>query len=191
MQFEQRFWAGMAVGSVTLTYRRWRAPHAVAGRRHRAAGGMIEIDEARVVPPGSITDADARAAGYPEVGVLLDDLRGDPALPLYRIAFHYAGADPRTALAADDRLTAAQRADLDRRLDRLDAASTHGPWTADTLAVIAAHPGVRAGDLAAELSREREPFKIDVRKLKNLGLTTSLEVGYRLSPRGEAYCRAP
>ena len=191
MLFEQRFWAGIADGSVTLTYRRAAAPRAVAGRRHRVVGGMIEIDDVRVVPPGSVTDADARAAGYPEVGALLDDLRGDPELPLYRIAFHHAGADPRDALAADDRLTAAQRAELDRRLDRLDAASSHGPWTADTLALIAAHPGVRAGDLAAELGREREPFKIDVRKLKNLGLTISLEVGYELSPRGQAYCQAP
>jgi hypothetical protein len=30
---------------------------------------------------------------------------------------------------------------------------------------------------------------VDVRKLKNLGLTHSLEVGYRLSPRGIAYLR--
>jgi hypothetical protein len=29
------------------------------------------------------------------------------------------------------------------------------------------------------------PFKLDVRKLKELGLTESLPVGYRLSPRGE------
>jgi hypothetical protein len=29
-------------------------------------------------------------------------------------------------------------------------------------------------------------FKADVRKLKELGLTESLEVGYRLSPRGRA-----
>jgi hypothetical protein len=29
-------------------------------------------------------------------------------------------------------------------------------------------------------------FKRDVRKLKELGLTESLEVGYRLSPRGAA-----
>ena len=35
--------------------------------------------------------------------------------------------------------------------------------------------------------RERLPFKADVRKLKALGLTESLEVGYRLSPRGRAY----
>jgi hypothetical protein len=31
---------------------------------------------------------------------------------------------------------------------------------------------------------------VNVRKLKALGLTISLEVGYRLSPRGQAYLRA-
>ena len=30
------------------------------------------------------------------------------------------------------------------------------------------------------------PFKLNVRKLKALGLTESLEVGYRLSPRGKS-----
>ena len=44
-------------------------------------------------------------------------------------------------------------------------------------------------DLAAEVGRERDPFKIDVRKLKNLGLTRSYDVGYDLSPRGAAYLR--
>jgi hypothetical protein len=34
---------------------------------------------------------------------------------------------------------------------------------------------------------DRPAFKLDVRKLKRLGLTESLEVGYRLSPRGRAY----
>lgn len=40
---------------------------------------------------------------------------------------------------------------------------------------------------AAELGRERLPSKADVRKLKMLGLTESLEIGYRLSARGRAY----
>ena len=191
MLFEQRFWAGIADGSVTLTFRRWKAPRAVAGRRHRLAGGMIEIDSVRAVDPASVTESDARAAGYPGVGELLADLRGGPEPPLYRVTFHHVGADPRTALAEGGELSAEQRAELDRRLARLDAASTHGPWTAATLDVIAARPGVRAGDLAAELGRERDPLKTDVRKLKNLGLTLSLEVGYRLSPRGQAYRRAP
>ena len=48
---------------------------------------------------------------------------------------------------------------------------------------------MRAADLAASVGRETQPFKLDVRKLKGLGLTLSLEVGYRLSPRGEAFLR--
>lgn len=151
---------------------------------------MIEIDDVRLAEPGSITDQDASRAGYPNVSALLADLRGNGDQPLYRVAFHHVGADPRAALAADDQLNEDQLAKLDRRLARLDESSRHGPWTASTLAAIAAHPGVRAGDLAAELGRERTPFKVDVRKLKNLGLTLSLEVGYQLSPRGAAYRRA-
>ena len=46
---------------------------------------------------------------------------------------------------------------------------------------------MRAPDLAAQVGRETGEFKRDVRKLKELGLTISLEVGYRLSPRGQAY----
>ena len=55
------------------------------------------------------------------------------------------------------------------------------------LGLIADRPGTRAPDLAASLGRETARFKADVRKLKELGLTESLEVGYRLSPRGRAY----
>ena len=68
------------------------------------------------------------------------------------------------------------------RLARLDRASSHGAWTTEVLQTIAARPAVRAADLAAGFGRETQPFKLDVRKLKNLGLTLSLEVGYRLSP---------
>ena len=57
------------------------------------------------------------------------------------------------------------------------------------LRLIAERPGVRAPDLAAALGRETLPFKRDVRKLKELGLTNSLTVGYELSPRGRAYLR--
>lgn len=72
------------------------------------------------------------------------------------------------------------------RLDRFDRASSRGPWTRETLAIIGANPARRAADLAAALGRETAPFKRDVRKLKELGLTESLEIGYRLSPRGVA-----
>lgn len=66
----------------------------------------------------------------------------------------------------------------------MDGHSSFGPWTHETLRMIAEQPGVRAPDLATSVGRETRPFKIDVRKLKD---TESLPVGYRLSPRGRAF----
>ncbi len=43
-----------------------------------------------------------------------------------------------------------------------------------------------AATLAESIGRDRDSFKLDVRKLKNLGLTESLQTGYRISPRGLA-----
>jgi hypothetical protein len=188
MLFEQRFREGVQGGAVTVTFRRWKRRQAVAGHRYRTAVGMIEVDAVDVVTADEIGDAEVRVAGYPSRDALLADLRGTEDLPIYRVRFHaVAGPDPRDELAADEVLSDGDVAELDRRLDRLDRASSSGPWTAETLAVIAAHPAVRAGDLAERVGRERDPFKLDVRKLKNLGLTLSLDVGYRLSPRGRAY----
>jgi hypothetical protein len=186
--FEQRFREGVQDGSVTVTFRRWKRRQAVAGNRYRSAVGRIEVEAVDVVTEDAITDADVRRAGYPSKAALVADLRGTPELPIYRVQFHaVVGPDPREELAADAVLSEADLAELDKRLARLDRASSNGPWTRQTLGLIAAHPAVRAGDLAEMVGREREPFKLDVRKLKNLGLTISLERGYRLSPRGEAY----
>ena len=74
------------------------------------------------------------------------------------------------------------------RLDRWDAA-TEIPWTRKYLEMIGANETVRAPDLAARVGLEVPRFKRRVRQLKGLGLTISLDVGYRLSPRGRAYLR--
>jgi hypothetical protein len=186
--FEARFWPLIANGSVTLTFRRWKRPQVVAGRRYRTPGGMVEVERVDTVDPAMIRARDARRAGYESAAALVDDLRGDPALPVTRVQFHLVDdPDPRATLAATAALSAEDVTEIARRLERLDAASTHGPWTRATLDAIAASPATRAADLAAGLGRETAPFKLDVRKLKNLGLTLSLDVGYRLSPRGEAY----
>jgi hypothetical protein len=97
------------------------------------------------------------------------------------------GPDPRVALREQAELSDEDRRALDLRLDRWDAARADGPWTREVLRLIAENPGVRAPDLAASLGRETLPFKRDVRKLKELGLTLSLAVGYEISPRGRAY----
>lgn len=188
MLFDKRFWAGIADGSVTVAFRRWHRPRVLAGRSYRTAGQILDVVSVTEVDVGSVSEADATAAGYPDAAQLVADLRGDPGRLLYRIEFRRADRpDPRAELAARSRLDDADVVEITRRLDRLDRASTHGPWTRATLRLIADHPARRAGDLAEMVGRERAPFKIDVRKLKNLGLTESLDVGYRLSPRGSAY----
>jgi hypothetical protein len=187
--FAKWSWEGLADGSITATFRRWKRPQAVAGRTYRTPAGRIDVTEVEVVEPAAITDGDARASGYASADALRDGLRGDEALPIYRIRFRRAeDPDPRAVLQQDDAFDDAGRAELDRRLDRLDRASRHGPWTRTFLQLIADHPEVRAADLHELAGREElQDFKLDVRKLKALGLTVSFPRGYRLSPRGAAY----
>ena len=108
---------------------------------------------------------------------------------LYRIEVSDAGPDPRIALRNDADLDEEKVAEIDRRLDRMDRAADT-PWTLETLRLIAARPGIVSTELAAGMGLERLYFKQRVRRLKELGLTESLEVGYRLSPRGQTYLEA-
>jgi hypothetical protein len=192
VQFEARLQRGLVDGSISVCFRRWRRCQVVAGRRYRSPVGLVQVDAVDVLDGlDAITPGDARAAGYPDVASAVADLRApSPDTTLYRLRLHHVDeADPRSVLAASDALTPEDRAELERRLARLDRASKTGPWTITVLRLIESRPAVRATDLAASLGRERAPFKLDVRKLKALGLTISLEVGYRLSPRGEAFLR--
>jgi hypothetical protein len=188
MLFRQADLAAIAAGKITVAFRRWRRPAVKAGGTLQTSAGRLAIDSVERVEPEAITRADLRRAGFADRAALVALLRADG--DLYRIAFHVAGRDPRIALRARTALDVAERAEIAARLARLDRASSHGPWTEATLRAIAAAPGTRAADLAAGFGRERLSFKADVRKLKALGLTESLEVGYRLSPRGRAYLRS-
>ncbi len=178
---------GVRDGSLDLAFRRWRAPDVAPGRVFTTSAGQVRVEDVAVVDPAAISDADAGRAGWPDADRLRARLAGDAAWPTYRVRLVWAGDDPRIALRESTALTDGDVGDLDRRLARLDRAAAHGPWTLAYLRMIAARPQVRAPDLAVSVGRETAPFKIDVRKLKNLGLTISHRVGYELSPRGAAY----
>jgi hypothetical protein len=188
MQFEPRLRNGIHDGTITLAFRRWRRCQVVAGHQYRTGLGMVLAESVDVVEPADITPAQARDAGFSSVQALVDDLRGDPALPLYRIRFRPLDMpDPRDELAATAVLTDADAAAISGRLERMDRASKRGPWTMQVLSQIASQPGVSSVVLAPELDWERPDFKLHVRRLKELGLTISLDVGYRVSPRGAAF----
>ena len=176
--------AGIESGRIGAVYRRWVQTRVKVGSTRRTAVGVLEVTSVDSVDPGSLTSADAVEAGFETVSDLLTSA-GTRGGTLYRIRLRHVGPDPRVALrqAVPDE---EEMDDLTQRLRRLDEASMHGAWTWQTLTLIAENPGVRAEDLAGSVGREKMPFKLDVRKLKELGLTESLRTGYRLSPRGES-----
>lgn len=163
-------------GDVSLVFRRWKKPSVKTGGTLNTAVGQLAIDEVAEVDPAAITDAEAVAAGHASAAALLRELAGEGTV--YRVRVSFLGADPREAMREDTDLSGVLA-----KLGRL-------PWAQNYLDLIAQHPERRAGDLAAMLEMETQPFKINVRKLKALGLIESLEIGYRLSPRGEAARKA-
>ncbi len=147
----------------------------------------MRFDAVDPVELADVTDDEARRAGFADHAALAKELARHRDGRLYRIRLHREGDDPRIALREEAALSDDDVATITTRLDRLDRASSHGAWTCATLALIRDRPATRAPDLAASVGRDTQPFKLDVRKLKNLGLTISLRVGYELSPRGRAY----
>lgn len=178
---------GVADGTMTVAFRRWKKQAVKPGSTFKTIAGVVRVVSVRAVRPEKISRADAVRAGHPDADSVRKRLAGEDDWTTYRIELEYAGEDPRVALRASADLTDEDVAEIDARLERLDRASSHGRWTMRTLALIEQHPQRRAPDLAELEGRETAPFKIDVRKLKNLGLTISHPVGYELSPRGIAY----
>lgn len=187
MLFPAALWPGLASGEVTAAYRSWKRPTVKAGGTLITPAGQLAIDAVDVIDPATITDADARLAGAPDADALRSQLRTGEGRRTYRVAFHLLGDDPRLALRADADLGDDDMRAIRAKLAGYDRRSARGAWTTATLHAIREHPGVVSSELAERLGVERQAFKTDVRKLKALGLTESLEVGYRLSPRGEAY----
>lgn len=176
-------------GEVTLAFRRWRRPTVKAGGRLRTAIGELAIDTVTPCSLASISEADARAAGFAGRADLLAELDARTDGDIYRIALRFARPDPRIALRETGALSPGDVAALAQRLDRFDR-GVDGAWTRGVLERIAANEGEAAAGIARALGADKARLKQNIRKLKDLGLTESLETGYRLSPRGKALLAA-
>jgi hypothetical protein len=189
--FERRLREGIHSGEIVLAFRRWQRPQVIAGHRYRTGQDLVVAERVDVVQPSDIDAVQAAQAGYPGPAELLADLRGSQDAPLYRIRFRRLDEpDPRDRLAAAAALSEGEAVAIAARLDRMDRLSSRGPWTHESLRWIADHPATSSALLAAEIGWPRPDLKARIRRLKELGLTRSLETGYELTPRGSAVLRA-
>jgi len=183
MQFTQDSHEAVATGQITVTFRLWKRLHAKVGGRYTVGSVVIEVDAIEMIPFHAVTTRDMKLAGASTKDALR--ARAAHAGPIdddtlvYRIEFHVVGAKPTEAPFDDEHV-----AFVNTKLDAMDARSKAVAWTRATLSLIGAHEGMVSTDLAVQIDRPRMDFKADVRKLKALGLTESLEVGYRLTPLG-------
>ncbi len=186
MRFRTATLKKIASGEVTLAFRRWNRPLAKAGGRQRTSVGELAIESVAQISASDVTEADAQAAGYTSRDAMLGEPLFEGDAPLWRIAFTLHD-DPRIALR-NSVPTGEELSGLLDRLAKKKARSGFDPLA--YLQLIAANEGLRAPDMAEGLGLETKVFKRQVRQLKELGLTESLRVGYRISPRGHAVLAA-
>lgn len=186
--FKHNVLRGIRDGKITLAFRRWRRPTVKSGGTLLTAIGQLKILKVEAVSEPSIKASDARKSGYDSLAALMEEVAASThGGMLYRIELEYLGEDPRIALRSESKLDDEVFSAVRAKLQNLDKRSTEGAWTRGILALIARHPGISAALLAEKSGHEKAWLKVHIRKLKGLGLTESLEVGYRLSPRGKAY----
>ncbi len=191
MMFKGKFHPGIKDGSITRTYRYWKRPQAVAGNFYKINPiGHIRVTAAGPTTESRIRTAHAIASGFESRKALIEYISEHKTseATLYCVEFVYEGRrrdkEPdQTSLADDDEFDKLAKALATR--DKNSGMS----WTHPTLALIGENRGASSAILAEQLGRDRAELKKDVRKLKSLGLTNSLEVGYELTDRARSYLR--
>lgn len=176
---------GIKAGTISQQFRKWKKPSVKKGSKIKTELGVVEITNMSEELPENISDSDAVRAGYLNRDELLATLNSINTGILYRIGVRYYSEDPRIALRENANVSEENLATLKLKLDRLDSHSKQGSWTLKVLLLIKDNPKVRAADLAKKMNHEKNALKINIRKLKNLGLTISHDVGYTISPLGE------
>lgn len=178
---------GIKSREITLAFRKWQKVSVKSGSLLHTSVGLLEIGKIEAVNENDITDKEAVQAGFTEKKQLLKSFTHNSTGTIFKISVRYHAEDPRIKLREQTGLLEQQFEDLKARLERLDLYSKQGHWTEKILLTIKDNPNLHAIGIAKLTGFEKEWLKLNIRKLKNLGLTISHNVGYELSPLGNEY----
>lgn len=187
MLFKDVHLRGIKSGKIKLAFRNWQKASVKIGSLLHTAIGLIEIQDIEVVQDSDITDKDARNAGFADKKGLLRSLENKDTGKIFKISVSYHSADPRINLREQTELSEQEFEDLKKKLRRLDNYSRQGHWTEKILLTIKDNPNLHAIGIAKLTGFDKEWLKLNIRKLKNMGLTISHNIGYEISPLGEQF----
>jgi biotin operon repressor len=173
-------------GDISLAIRKWKSPRVRKGLLIKSPIGQIEILDIFPVEINNVNEEDAIAAGR-NLTELRNSLNERPEGTIYKVYLSYHSPDPRVALREQSELSDLELEQIYKKLKKFDGFGKYGPWTLRVLQVISDRPQTKAADLAKKLDYSKEWLKPNIRKLKNLGLTISHEIGYSISARGKVF----
>ena len=187
MLFKTKFSALIKSKKLETAIRKWTRPTVKENGTLITAAGQLRITSVKKINYNEITDKEIIEAGYANRKELDRELDRKTVGEIYRIKFKLEGDDPRIKLREHEDLSDVELDTLRKKFQALDARSKIKGWPLRILEAIDKEPGVLAIQQAKKLGYEKMWFKLHVRKLKNLGLTISLERGYKISPRGKVF----
>ncbi len=172
-------------GQISLAFRKWKKLAVKEGSLLKTSIGIVKITDITETDLSQISDDDAKKAGFKDLQSLVTEMTKFEDGTVYKIGVIYQSADPRINLREQSQISDEELDLVKDKLQKLDKFSNQGNWTTKVLKAIQENPKLRAVELATKVGKEKEWLKLNVRKLKNLGLTISHEPGYTLSPLGE------
>jgi len=185
MLFKQIHLQGIKAGEISIVFRKWIKPRVNKGTLVKTSVGRVEILNINKIDLKNITTKDAIAAGHKDLEAVTKNLTSRKEGDIYKIMVAYHSPDPRIKLRKQTELSEVAFDQIKIKLKKFDKFSRQGDWTLSVLQAIHDYPKLRAQDLSAQIGKQKDWLKPNVRKLKNLGLTISHHPGYILSPRGE------
>lgn len=187
MLFKQEILNKIKNGDVRVAFRKWKTPRLRVGGTLLTSIGVLRFKQVEEVKLTLLSNRDAVASGVKDLAALKKQLSlGDGKV--FKITFEIAGPDPRKSLRVKKLSGINEYESLKSRLERLDRFAK-SEWTKELLGLIKDNPGVGSKVLSERIGIEQARLKLNVRKLKNLGLTISLGTGYKLSLRGRELYR--
>lgn len=187
MLFKEIHLQGIKSGEITLAFRKWQKVSVNSGSLLHTSIGLVEIGDIQVVNEVDITESDAQQAGFIDKKHLLKSFGKNSSGTIFQISVRYHSPDPRIKLREQNELSEQHFIDLKKKLERLDNYSKQGHWTNKVLLTIKDNPNLHAIGIAKLTGFEKDWLKLNIRKLKNLGLTMSHHIGYEVSPLGNKY----